>query len=194
MNDPEPFNLKPRRLFPRWRRPEPRSGTSPASSTLVDAPPCPEAERLYRLAEAGGLADAAGQAIVVAALQVVRCLEARERALAAAAMSLAQREKMAALLAELDAFARALEAVLGESGRKMLAMTPPPPPQGPDDNLWWFALAEALQAIETGMQRIGALVAGRPRGSLARTLGSLTLRLLRRHEHALLAEAEHWMA
>lgn len=145
------------------------------------------------LAAAGAFDTASCQSVVVAVLRVLARVRARERAVAAATMSLGQREKLSEMIRALDAVAEALRAALSEPGWKMMDLDPELPAGGVDESLWWYALAEALQALEAGLRQIASMVAGQPKPSAARTLAALITRMLRRHYHALLAEAEHWM-
>ncbi|QXD14001.1 hypothetical protein GQ464_011085 [Rhodocaloribacter litoris] len=174
--------------------PEAGQSTTRTPEATLDPPACPEADRARLLAEEGRLGDATGQSVIVTILQVLARIRRSEQTVAASAMSLAQREKLTGMIAGLDAFSATLEKALQDPGRKMLALKPRARAEPAGESLWWFALAEALQAIEAGVKQIAAVVAGRPRGHPARLLGSLAMRLLRRHEHALLAEAAHWMS
>ncbi|WP_457653165.1 hypothetical protein [Rhodocaloribacter sp.] len=199
MESDPPFTLRPGRTHPRvgpsvrHKRIRLVPVRPRASEAVAGAPPCAEAERVRALA-AGGMFDTAScQSVVVAVLRVLARVRVRERAVAAATMSLGQREKLSGMVAALDAVAEALREALSEPGRKMMDLDPEPEAGAVDESLWWYALAEALQALEAGLRQIASMVAGQPKPSAARTLAALVARMLRRHYHALLAEAEHWM-
>ncbi len=166
---------------------------APMVEAEPEALPQPVAERVRALTESGVFETASCQSVVTAVLRVLARVRAREQAVAASAMSLGQRERLAAMIAELDAVAEALREALSESGRKMMDLAPEPEAPDVDESLWWYALVEALQALEAGLRQIASMVAGQPKTSPARALAALVARMLRRHYHALLAEAEQWM-
>ena len=114
-----------------------------------------------------------------------------ERRAAGATISLAQRQKLQHMLAELEATCHALYQMLSPHSATMLSRTQPA-----DDALepsWWFALCEALHALEKGAAGLHVLAAGQPRNSATRTVGTLVAKLLEHHYHALFAEAEQWL-
>ncbi len=164
-----------------------------AAEAVAEAPPCAEVTRTRALAAEGVFDTASCQSVGVAVLRVLARIRAREQAVASATMSLGQRERLSEMILALDALAEALRGALRAPGWKMMDLDPEPEPPDVDESLWWYALAEALQALEAGLRQIASMVAGQPRPSAARTLAALVARVLRRHYHALLAEAEHWM-
>ncbi len=199
MESDPPFTLRSRRAHPpggpvvRRKRMRLAPVRPRAAEAVAEAPPCAEAERVRALAAEGAFDTASGQSVAAAALRVLARVRARERAVAAASMSLGQREKLSGMIAALDAVAAALREALREPGRKRRDLDPEPEAEDVDESLWWYALAEALQALEAGLRQIASMVAGQPKPSAARTLAALVTRMLRRHYHALFAEAEHWM-
>lgn len=150
-------------------------------------------ERVYELARATGRDTTVFQAVVVAALQTLTRIQERQQQAAAAAISLAQGEKMQDMVDATDEMIRALTGILSTQGSKMLRLCTEPKAQKGDPS-WWFALTETLHAIEDGMERMTALVYGQPKGAPSRTLSSLVIRMLHHQHNALLAEAEQWIS
>lgn len=133
------------------------------------------------------------QAVVVAALQTLDRVLGYQQQSAAASISLAQGDKMRAMVQQTEAMAVALTGTLSPQGRRMLQLCAPQPARQGEAS-WWFSLTETLQVLEEGMERLSALVYGQPKGAPARVLSSLVVRLLRRQHHALLAEADQWIS
>lgn len=161
--------------------------------------------------EVHGLSEAAAQrgstvafqSTLAAATQAVcRALESEEQA-EAAALSLAQREALAEMTEELRSAADALGAALTEQGRCLLPPEPPAPkrwrlrrtrPEAePTPSSWWFALSEALGALEAGADALAGIADGQPPEAPSRALGTATAALLREHHDRLLEYAERWM-
>lgn len=151
-------------------------------------------DQIERLACHADAQCVAFQAVVVGALQALRHVEQHERQAAAASISLAQREKLLEMAADLVAVQAALRHALRDRGAQMLGLGAAAAPAPADETSWWFALAEATQAAEESTERTASLVSGQPRGSAVRTLGTLVSRLLHRHHDALLAEADEWLS
>ena len=61
---------------------------------------------------------------------------------------------------------------------------------GATPSSWWFASDEALPVLKEGASALRSLAASQPPGSPTRTLSEVVARLLRRHYHALAAEAQ----
>jgi hypothetical protein len=110
----------------------------------------------------------------------------------AAALSLAQREMLAEMNEVLLAVIHRMRQALTDQGQYLLQLDRSAVTLNYEHS-WWFALAEALEAIETTLQRTLSLVQGQPRRSLTRRLGAVLLRLLRRYQRHLFWEAREWI-
>lgn len=133
------------------------------------------------------------QSIIVACLQTVTRARLREEQVARASISLAQHEKLDALLQELIAIEGELDDALTHQGRRMLDLSNSNLAPA-DDTRWWYALSEAIQELEDGTERMASLVGNQPRGAEVRRLAGTVVRLLHKHHVQLVAEAEEWMA
>lgn len=132
------------------------------------------------------------QSVIVACLQTIARVRLRERQVAGASISLAQRDKLHALLDELDAVSAVLREALTPQGTSMLKMGGPVQ-NSFDESRWWYALAEAIQELEDGSERMASLVGAQPRGAAVRRLAGTVVRLLHKHHAKLVLEAEAWM-
>lgn len=159
-----------------------------------DVPSLPHAERIAALARHRDAGSVVYQSLAVAAIQVLERVLDRERRVAEATISLAQREKLRGMIGGLESAITALRAGLNTQGTQMLALSSPSRPVKTDnEKSWWFSVTEAMQALEDGADWISSIVNGQPRGSAARTLSSIIARLLHRHYKELLDEADQWM-
>lgn len=132
------------------------------------------------------------QSVIVACVQTIDRVRLREEQVAEASISLAQREKLHHLLAELDAVSYVLRNALTTQGTSMLRMgSSDAAPH--DESRWWYALAEAIQELEDGSERMASLVGAQPRGASVRRLAGSVVRLLHKHHARLVLEAEAWM-
>ncbi|CAM3202230.1 hypothetical protein [Rhodothermus bifroesti] len=109
-----------------------------------------------------------------------------------AALSLAQRETLHEMNRVLQAVIQRMRQALTAPGQYLLQLNDTAASLAHEPS-WWFALAEALEVIETTLQRTLSLVQGQPHRSLSRQLGAVLLRLLRRYQHHLLWEAREWI-
>ena len=150
-------------------------------------------ERVRGLAFAAGRDTTIFQAVVVTSLQTLHRVLDRERQAAAAAISLAQGDKMRDMVRATEAMIAALTATLSKQGSKMLHLCSGTRSTRGEAS-WWFALTETIEALEEGKERMAAIVYGQPKGAPARTLSSLVVRLLHHQHNALLAEAEQWIS
>lgn len=153
----------------------------------------PVVERLRELLVSSTRGGVIFQSVIVACLQTVARARLREEQVARASISLAQREKLEALLHELEAVERELKAALTDQGRRMLDLTRNGAIGGEEDR-WWYALSEAIQELDDGSERMASLVGNQPRGTEVRKLAGTVVRLLHKHHAQLVAEAEEWMA
>ena len=144
------------------------------------------AERIERLHLAADRKAPAFQSVLAVVVAGIVAARLAERNVVEAAISLAHREKLGAMLVETDLVIDALVA-LSEY---------PLPVQEADEideesgDAWWFALAEATHVLETGIDRMSALVGAQEKGSGVRDLVSSVVRHMRNHHALLLGEAE----
>lgn len=168
-----------------------RPSTAPSLPTSALTP----ADRIRRLAAERELDDSlAYQSAAVAALQALtRVLRSEEQA-AQAAISLAQGTMLHDMVGTVEALRDAVQETLGARGATMLALAAPERASAAaDEESWWFALVEAMTALEEGAAWVAGLGSGQPKHSPVRLLCSIVARVLHRHHKALLAEAKEWM-
>ncbi len=175
-----------------------RTRFSPPTETAVDVleameEELPYAEQLRSLAERKHIHGVAFQSVAVAAVQVLNETLFRERRAASVAISMAQRERLDQMIVALEATNSAICTMLNAQGRKMLDLSAANGGGGGKETSWWFALTEAIESIENGIETVTSIVSRQPKGGAARTLSSVVTRVLRRHQHAMLAEADEWM-
>jgi hypothetical protein len=132
------------------------------------------------------------QSVILTALQGLDRVAWAERQLEEAAISLGQREIVGELLRETEEVGAALLEVLDRPGLDMRKIAQRPSTAG-HERSWWFALTDALQTLESGIDAIRSLVAGQPRGGTVRAIGAALIRHLHRHHSKLLTEASTWM-
>lgn len=156
------------------------------------------------------------QSTLAAATEAVEQALETERQAEGAAISLAHRRLLGALTGELADASAALRKALNAQGRCVLGATRAesdlrvlprlrerllafrlsrsgdarPPGSAPS---WWFSLAEAIETLDSGTERLAVLGAGQPATAPARTLAEGAAALLRRHHDRLLQEAERWV-
>ena len=174
-----------------------RNGSAPSKGMEPDVAVL-EQEPVYSrqvraLAHHTDAESVAFQCVAAAALQTLERVLYRERRVAEAAISLAQREKLNEMIHTVAATAEAVRATLTSQGQHMLPSASEHDVDEAPEHSWWFALSEALHTLDEGQMWVRSVAAGQPRGSAAHTLSSLIARLLQTHYHAVLAEAEHWM-
>ncbi len=152
----------------------------------------PLLEQLEILLRDEETATLAFQSVLAALLPVLARVLQREEQATGASLSLAQRETLQEMTDTLAAVIRMLRGALNERGQQVLGYERPVE-AGPPERSWWFALSEALEAVEDALQRIPPLVRAQPQNSLARRIGALLVRLLRQHQRHLLHEAREWI-
>ena len=170
----------------------------PSAETAVDVvesmeEELPYAEQLRVLAERKHIEGVAFQSVAVAALQVLGDALYRERQAASVAISMAQRNRLQEMIAALEAVGAAIRSMLNAQGRKMLNLSTDRDDSANIEKSWWFALTEAIETVEQGIDCVTSIVSRQPKGGAARTLSSIVTRILHRHQHALLSEADEWM-
>lgn len=148
------------------------------------------------------------QCTLTAASEAVRCALEREAVAEEAALSLAQRETLDGMRAELATAAEALSVALNTQGERFarsestnkdgrgmrlrLRLAKPAHPEKAPS--WWFALTEAIEALGEGAERLELLAAGQPDQAPARAVAEATARLLQEHHTCLLRQADRWLA
>jgi hypothetical protein len=161
------------------------------------------------LAARGGASGTAFQAVLVALTRAVARAAERVRAAEEAALNLAQRQKVAAVADDLAATTAALEESLTAQGRclldgrrslrervqeareKVRASLGARPEPGAAS--WWFALSEAVEALDDATAQVTALADAQPAGDPAAALGTEVAVHLQAHRETLLAEADRWV-
>jgi hypothetical protein len=149
------------------------------------------------------------QSTLAAAAKAVQQALQREEAAEQAALSLAQQDALHDMTDELRAVSEALQGSLDRQGRclmpacdegKRRAFRLPHPIRAMRKDkettprpTWWFSLAEAIEVLEDGADRLGTLASGQPDDAPSRTLGRATADLLRSHQERLVSEADRWM-
>lgn len=174
------------------RRSESDRAGSPGTVSAETISAHPVAVRVRETLESEKRTGVIFQSVIVACLQTIARVYAREEQVAEASISLAQREKLRMLLDELDAVSAVLRQALTSQGTCMLNMGAAA--EGLfDESRWWYALAEAIQELEDGSERMASLVGAQPRGAAVRRLAGTVVRLLHKHHAMLVLEAEAWM-
>lgn len=161
------------------------------------------------LATRGGTSGTAFQAVLVALARAVARAVVRVRTAEHAALNLAQQQKVAAVADDLAATAEALEEALTAQGRCLLdghrslrekvrearekVRESFVQKQEPVAASWWFALSEAVEALDDAAEQVGALADAQPSGNPAAALGREVIAHLDAHRETLLTEAERWV-
>ena len=148
--------------------------------------------RVRALTGQPGTDSVAFQCVAAAALQTLERVRRCEADAAEAALSLAQRQTLDAMIEVVDATADALRETLTTEGLRMVAQNTLVD-EGAAEHSWWFVLSEALHVLEESITWIRSVAAGQPTGSPTRALGDVLIHLLHQHHDALLDEAEQWM-
>lgn len=176
------------------------------SFLLVDAAadssevPDPDIEALRTLVEDVDRKGATYQSVAVAAVQILERALCYEREAAGAALSLGQQEKLESMVATAGQAVSVLRDTLSAQGHKVMHLcteqSPPEPDrnQSPSNEPWWFVLADALEVLGEGTDRMSTLTTGQPSGSPARKLSQTIEQLLQSHHDALLLEATDWVS
>jgi hypothetical protein len=162
------------------------------------------------LATRGRTSETAFQAVLVALAQTVQRAVARVRTAEASALNLAQQQMVSAVADDLAATAAALREALNAQGRCLLdgrrtlrekvkdasekVRASLAQKQGPAASSWWFALSEAVEALDDAAEQVIALAEAQPAGAPAAALGHEVVVQLDAHREALLAEADRWVA
>lgn len=155
------------------------------------------AERVRQLSGSTEARRVLFQSVAVTGLQLLRGIAERDRQALEAAISLGQREKLENMIAALEELSETIKQSLSQQGAQMLDLCGPSESEraeAPDDDSWWFALTEALESIEAGIQQMDSLADGQPEDSAPHRLSDLMAEVLRRQHDELLHEAQQWIA
>jgi hypothetical protein len=176
------------------------------SFLLIDADdessevPNPDIETLRALVEDVDRKGATYQSVAVAAVQILERALCYEQEAAEAALSLGQQEKLESMVETAEQAVSLLRDTLSVQGHKVMHLCAEQSPPEPDQNRpssgepWWFVLADALEVLEEGTDRMSTLSTGQPSGSPACKLSKIVAQLLRSHHDALLMEADDWIS
>ena len=138
------------------------------------------------------------QSVAVTGLQLLRGILRRDRKALDAAISLGQREKLQNMIGALEELSETLKQSLSQQGAQMLNLCGPSVSgdgsEQPEEDSWWFALTEALESIEGGIQQMENLADGQPEDSAPHRLSDLLAGVLRQQHEELLREAQQWIA
>jgi hypothetical protein len=172
--------------------------------------PTISAGRVRALATRSLASETAFQAVLVAVVGILRRAIAGVRRAEASALSLAQRQKVAAVAGELAATVEALAEALSAQGRCLLderrslrekvkeagdrVRASLAPKKEPVHASWWFALSEAVEALDEAAVQVRSLADAQPTGAPAAALVREVAGLLDAHRETLLGEAERWVA
>ncbi|MDX1420882.1 MAG: hypothetical protein R3181_13025, partial [Rubricoccaceae bacterium] len=126
----------------------------------------------------GHASETAVQAVLVALARVVQRAAAHVRAAEASALSLAQQQKVAGVADDLAATAESLHDALTDQGRCLLdarrsfrekvkeasekVRAALAPTQEPAAASWWFALSEAVEALDDAAEQASDLAEAQP--------------------------------
>lgn len=157
-------------------------------------------ERVRQLSSSTEAGRVVFQSVAVTGLQLLHSIQQRDQQALEAAISLGQREKLENMISALETLSETLKQSLSQQGAQMLDLCAPSgaesdgEPTGEDEGSWWFALTEALEAIEGGIQQLDSLADGQPEESAPHRLSDLLAEVLRRQHEELLREAQQWIA
>lgn len=156
------------------------------------------AERVRALSSSAEAQRVVFQSVAVTGLQLLRGILRRDRQALDAAISLGQREKLESMVEALEELDETLKQSLSEQGVQMLSLcglsASDARSEQPEEDSWWFALTEALESIEGGIQQMDNLADGQPEDSAPHRLSDLLANVLRHQHEELLREAQQWIA
>ena len=172
--------------------------TTLAPNSSEPAPPLPTlciaSENLRSLAHNTNIDSTAFQSVLVSAIQVLDQVFLAEKHIATAAISLAQKRKLANMVERIKFAQFSSRALLNDQGTRILQLQNPSSATEDDSSIsWWFHLTEGIETLEEGINWIGSIISGQPADSPARKLSQIIAGLLRSHYDELLEEAENWL-
>ncbi len=143
------------------------------------------AHRLTDIIEKVERRDASFHSVCAVIMQVLMKVLAAESMAASAAISLAQRERLQGMCAEL---------------RDMIDVLAPWVPGGPrmphqttPETSWWYALSEAMHLVEDSAEQLSVVVARQEKRANLRNMAAQAVRVLRDHYNILLAESKNFL-
>ncbi|PSQ84288.1 MAG: hypothetical protein BRD44_01505 [Bacteroidetes bacterium QS_7_67_15] len=157
-------------------------------------------ERVRQLSSSTEARRVVFQSVAVTGLQLLHSILQRDRQALAAAISLGQREKLENMIGALETLSETLKQSLSQQGAQMLDLCAAADEKNgaatleTDEDSWWFALTEALESIEGGIEQMDSLADGQPEESAPHRLSDLMAEVLRRQHKELLREAQQWIA
>lgn len=169
------------------------SASSRETQTQEPVESCPYADRVRRIV-VSLQGSVACQSVAVTILQTLEGVLRRERAAENAAISLAQGEKLEEMVRTSESTLYALAEALNAQGSHLMNLFNDADRSPAEENSWWFALSETMEAVENGMKRILSLAATQPKGGAARQLSTIIVQLLRSKQRELLGEADAWIS
>ena len=155
------------------------------------------AERVRQLSASTEAQRVVFQSVAVTGLQLLSGIVRCDRQALDAAISLGQREKLENMIEALEVLIETLNQSLSQQGAQMLDLCGPSdgePASHSEDDSWWFALTEALECLEEGIEQMDNLADGQPEDSPPHRLSDLLVEVLRRQHAELLREAQQWIA
>lgn len=154
---------------------------------------CDTADNLNALAQRVNTQSISFQSVLVAAVQIMDKVYSCEQRISDAAISLAQKRKMAEMVTRTKLLRFSLFDLLNDQGSRILELQANSP-DGIEKNVsWWYHITEGIETLEVGIDWIGSLISGQSQDSPVRELSNLIAELLREHYEELLKEAEHWL-
>ncbi len=131
------------------------------------------------------------QSMLAASIEALNRVLRAEEYVAAAAISLAQQEKLQTLIHEIQQALALLMGALREPGKRLLDLTPSTV-SSEHTSSWWYALSEAIDQLEKDIKWLQSLTQSQEKDSSTWQLGMLIETMLQEHLTRLMEEAERW--
>lgn len=147
------------------------------------------ADCVRMLKERDDIATLAFQSVAVSAVQLLRRVRVCEEKAVDEALSLAQREKLHQMVVSLDETIAAVEELLTDQGRRMLAMGAHQGDAATVTGSWEQALDDAQETNRRGADWLQSAVCGQPKESAAARLSQIVTGLLQQHSSTCEMEA-----
>lgn len=143
------------------------------------------AQRLAEIIQKVERRDASFHSVCGVIMQVLMRVLATEIMVSKTAISLAHKERLDGMCAEL---------------RSMIDILAPWAPGGPQmpvmpgaESSWWYALSEATQQVNDAAEQLSAVVAKQEKRANLRNMAAQAVRVLREHYNILFAESKNWL-
>lgn len=143
------------------------------------------AHRLAEIIEKVERRDASFHSVCAVLMQVLSKVLAAESMAAAASISLAQRERLRAMCAELREMIDVL-APWNPGGPQM-------PHQAASETSWWYAVSEAMHLVQDSAEQLSVVVARQEKRANLRNMAAQAVRVLRDHYNILLTESKNFL-